>query len=275
MNTAERSPDDRPLAGRRVLVTRPPGQARDLSERLRALGAAVAEVPTIQIQDPPDPAPLRAAAASLRSYRWLVVTSVNGVRRLRAAMETVGAVADDAPELRVAAIGPATAREARVSGFPRAVVPDRYRAEALLETILTEAGGTLEGDRILLPRAAEARDVLPEGLAAAGAEVDEVAAYVTVPVAESAPELRARLAAGGVDWVTFTASSTVRSFHALAGSETAGARVAAIGPITAATARELGLVVDVVASEHTIPGLVRALAEAERRRSGSATGEDA
>lgn len=266
MDTLERAGRERPLAGRSVLVTRPSRQAGDLSKRLRALGAEVVEVPTIRIQDPPDDGPLRTAARSLASYDWIVVTSVNGVRRLREAVEEVGASPRDADPCRVAAIGPATAREARSVGFPPAVVPDRYRAEDLLDAVLAAAGGSLAGRRVLLPRAAEARDVLPAGLRAAGAEVDEVAAYVTVPAEERGSDLRDLLAGPGVDWITFTASSTVRSFRALAGGEMGGARIAAIGPITATTARELGMAVDVVASEHTIPGLVRALEQAVKAR---------
>lgn len=264
MDTRERTTADRPLAGRSVLVTRPTRQAEDLSRRLRALGATVVELPTIRIEDPPDPEPLREAARALPSYDWLVVTSVNGVRRLRAAFEATGGDPAAAGKVRVAAIGPATAEAVDALGLRPALVPDRYRAEALLETVLGVEGGSLEGRRVLLPRAAEARDVLPEGLRAAGARVDEVAAYVTVPAEEAAAELEALLANRGVDWLTFTASSTVRSFRSLAGSGTGGARVAAIGPITAATARELGFHVDVVAAVHTIPGLVRALVAAER-----------
>lgn len=257
-----------------MLVTRPSRQAADLSERLRALGAEVVEVPTIRIHDPPDRGALRAAARSLGSYDWLAVTSVNGVRKLSEAMEDVGARPGDAPRLRVAAIGPATAREARSAGFPPAVVPDRYRAESLAEAILDASGGVLAGRRVLLPRAMGARDVLPEALRAAGGKVDEVAAYVTVPAEESATDLRSRLAGGGVDWITFTASSTVHSFHTLTGGETGGARIAAIGPITASAARELGLAVEVVAAEYTIPGLVRALTEAVRGRDGPARGPE-
>lgn len=253
-------------------MTRPARQAAELSDRLRRAGAEVIELPTIRIDDPPDPTPLREAAASLPSYDWLVLTSVNGVRRLREAMAEVGARRSDV-RCRVAAIGPATAGEARSAGFPSPLVPERYRAEALLEAILDAAGGALGGSRCLLPRAAEARDVLPEGLRAAGAEVDVVPAYVTVAARESARPLRRRLARREIDWITFTASSTVRAFHRLADGETGRARVAAIGPITAATARELGMAVDLVAEEHTMRGLVRALVRAERAEAGSAGGE--
>lgn len=264
MDRAERSGRRAPLRGLRVLVTRPARQAPELSERLRLAGAEPVELPTIRIDDPPDPLPLRRAAASLASYDWLVFTSVNGVERLREAADATGSRASDASACRTAAIGPATAAEVRSAGLPDPLVPDRYRAEVLLEAILEAARGEVGEARFLLPRAAEARDLLPEGLRSAGAEVDVVPAYVTVPARASAGPLRELLAARAVDWITFTASSTVRAFHELAGTETGGARVAAIGPITAATACELGVGVDLVAREHTMAGLVDALARAER-----------
>lgn len=251
-----------PLAGRAILVTRPAALVGALSRRLRGLGARVFEVPTIRIEQPPDPLPMRRAVASLDSYDWLVVTSVNGVEKLTEAMEGAATRADRTPGLRTAAIGPETARRLGEAGFANPLVPRSFHAEGLLEAILATAGGSLAGQRVLLPRAQEARELLPEGLRHAGAEVDVVAAYVTVPAEEHAPDLRRRLAAG-VDWITFTSSSTVRCFAVLAGASTGGARVAAIGPIAAATARELGMSVEVVAAEHTIPGLVRALVEAE------------
>lgn len=263
---------ERPLRGRGVLVTRPERQAGALSSRLEALGAEVLEVPTIRIQDPPDREPLLGAVRNLSAYDWIVLTSVNGVRKLEEAMEASGVGPEAAAGAAVAAIGPATAEAARRAGLSVGVIPDRYRAEALVEAIRAAAGAggaggdrPLAGRRILLPRAAEARSVLPEGLEAAGASVDEVPAYVTLPARGEAAELRRLLEAGRVDWITFTASSTVRSFVELAGTRIGRARVAAIGPITAGTAREEGLRVDAVAEEYTVSGLVRALVAAAGR----------
>lgn len=207
----------------------------------------------------------------------MVFTSVNGVQKVSEGLDELGIGSVGLQGPRVAAIGPATAREATRAGLGPAVVPGSYRAEGLLEAILEAAAGAegagrpspggsgpLAGTRIFLPRAAEARDVLPEGLRAAGAQVEEVAAYVTLPDMEGAVALRRALERAEADWITFTSSSTVRHFVELAGGRTGRARVAAIGPITARTARELGLRVDVVASEYTIPGLVQALAAASR-----------
>jgi len=140
-------------------------------------------------------------------------------------------------------------------------VPDEFVAEAALEALA--AAGDLGGKRILIPRAAEAREVLPDGLRARGAEVVVVPAYRTVQDGSGAEEVRRALDAGEIDWVTFTASSTVRSFVSLVGTGMGRARVASIGPITSATVRELGMKVDVEAEEYTIPGLLRAIRERE------------
>jgi len=283
-----RDGDQGPLAGQRIVVTRPPGQADSFARRLRELGAKPVACPTIRIVLPEDPEPLKRAARELGSYDWVVFTSVNGVDRLAEALEDEGRSPEEAlpAGARVAAIGPSTAGRARERfGVEPEVVPDEYRAEALVRAIRRaaargnpppewpeeESGGQggreLEGQRMLLPRAAEARAVLPDSLEAAGATVDEVAAYRAVaPDDEVLASVRERLRAGEIDWLTFTASSTVRNFVSAVGTEVGGARVAAIGPITAGTARELGLDVDVVAEEYTIPGLIQAMI---RARSGN------
>lgn len=272
-----------PLAGERVVVTRPPGQADSFARRLRELGAEPVACPTIRIVPPGDPEPLLRAARELASYDWVVFTSVNGVDRLAEALEGEGRNPEEGlpARARVAAIGPSTAERARERfGVEPDVVPDEYRAEALVRAIRRAAargnpppewpeeesgdgGRELEGQRMLLPRAAEARAVLPDSLEAAGASVDEVAAYRAVaPDDEELASVRERLRAGEIDWLTFTASSTVRNFVSVLGTEVGGACVAAIGPITAGTARELGLDVDVVAEEYTIPGLIEAMIRA-------------
>lgn len=268
-----------------MVVTRPRLQAEDLSSRLRKRGAEVLEAPTIRIADPPDRESLRRAVRRIETYDWVVFTSVNGVQRFIQAFEETGLAVRLPERARLAAIGPSTAAAASPLGLSRPVVPETYRAESLVEAILAAARTDelpsgiepdrtsgdralvverdshlpLSGRKVLLPRAAEARSVLPDELRAAGAEVDEVEAYVTLPDPEEAETLRRRLTAGDVDWITFTSSSTVRSYVQLLGAETGPARIAAIGPITAGTARGLGLSVAVVADEYTIPGLVAAL----------------
>lgn len=255
---------DRPLQDRTVVVTRPRRRADAFSSRLRQLGASVVEYPTIAIEPPEDPGPLRRALRVLPEYDWVVFTSVNGVDRVLSALEgAAGGRSDALAPPRVAAIGPATAEALREAGVRVDVVPGEYRAEALLRAV-RGAEDRLEGQRILLARAAEAREVLPEGLRRSGARVDEVAAYRTVPGRPDVEDLPDRLRRGEVDWLTFTASSTVRNFVELAGRDVGRARVATIGPITAGTARELGLPVHAVAGEYTVPGLVRALVDAER-----------
>lgn len=256
------SPDARtPLEGKTVVVTRAPHQADELKELLEARGARVLVHPTIRIRPPADPRPLRRSTRRLAWYDWLIFTSVNGVAAFRQALDDTGQKGEPPPMpgLRTCAIGPATARAMQEElGLRADVVPGEYVAEAVLRAL--EKAASLEGRRVLLPRAAEARDVLPEGLEARGAMVDVVEAYRTEAVEEGADELRERLAAGEVDLLTFTASSTVRNFAETVGSDVGRARVAVIGPVTATTARELGIRVDAVAEEYTIPGLVDACA---------------
>lgn len=255
--------DRRPLEGRTIVVTRPEPQAAALVEPLEKAGARVLLFPTIEIVPPSDPEPLRRAAREAASYDWLVFTSVNGVKAFRGALEEQGLDARDvrggaggARSPRVCAIGPATGGALEEMGLAPRVIPDEFVAEAVVEALDEEAD--LEGKRILLPRAAVARETLPEGLRARGARVDVVEAYRTVQGREEAGDLRRHLEAGEVDLITFTASSTVRNFERAVGTDVGRARVAAIGPITAGTARELGYDVAVVADEYTIPGLVDA-----------------
>lgn len=253
----------RPLFGRRLVVTRARTQAGELSERLETLGAAVVEFPTIETRPPEDFGPLDEAVRELDGFDWLVFTSVNGVEaflnRLRHHGMDLRAVPRGA---KVAAIGPATADSLSAAGLRVDVVPREYRAEALLEEI---AAGSLAGKRVLIPRARVAREVLPERLREAGAEVVVPPAYESVPSAAGKGRLAGLLETGEVDCVTFTASSTVENFVRAFGEEEArrllaGVRVACIGPITAETARGYGVRVEVEASEYTIPGLVEAVA---------------
>ncbi len=251
----------RPLTGRTVVVTRARAQASDLSERLRALGAAVVELPVIRIARLPETPPLAAALASIGDYRLIVLTSVNGVEALFAALAARGRDARAlSPDATVVAIGPATAARLAAFGVRADVVPERFVAEGILEAL---ADRPLQDVPALVARARGARHALIAGLEARGARVDEVELYEAVPEPVDADT---RAAALGADYLTFTASSTVRSFMGLLGpAERAalapGPRVVSIGPITSATAREEGLTVHAEASEHTIPGLVDALLE--------------
>jgi len=246
------------LRGKRVLVTRARAQAQELVTRLQELGAIPIVFSMIHIVPPADNyVALDAALRQLATFDWVVFTSVNGVVHVWERLAVVGLEAEAFASVRLAAIGPATAAALTARGLQAAVMPERAVAEALLEVILHP-----EGQRFLLPLADLARDTLRVGLQAAGAEVVEVPAYSTV-LAEPSPEALAAIESG-VDVLTFTSSSTVRNFVEHVGQSTAQAlaaqaRVVTIGPITAATAREFGLRVDVVATEHTIVGLVDAM----------------
>jgi uroporphyrinogen III methyltransferase / synthase len=249
-----------PLAGRRIVVTRAREQAGELIQALAALGASVVSAPTIQIEPLADLDGLRAAIADLDRYQWLVFTSQNTVRLLGARLPDWGLDAKDLARVAIAAIGPATAEALAELGVNATLVPARFVAEAVVDAMIER--GDVRGRRILLPRALEARDALPEGLRAHGAIVDVVPVYRTVRADADGDALARDLLAGRVDVVTFTSSSTVRSFVELVGTAAAGSgrfAVAVIGPVTAATVRELGLPVTVEATEYTVPGLVAAL----------------
>lgn len=256
--------EQRPLFGRRIVVTRARTQAGELSAMLEDLGARVLEFPTIEIRPPEDFAPLDKAIRELDSFGWLIFTSVNGVDAFLGRLEHHGLDVRAVPRAtKIAAIGPATAERIAATGLRVDVVPPEYRAESLLEEV---SEGSLDGERILIPRAKVAREVLPEKLREAGAEVVVPPAYESVPTGEGKDDLAASLRAGEVDCVTFTASSTVENFVRAFGAEEAGrllegTRVACIGPITADTARGYGLQVDAEANEYTMPGLVEAVVD--------------
>jgi uroporphyrinogen III methyltransferase/synthase len=258
--------ESRPLFGRRIVVTRPRAQAGELAAAFEELGARVDLVPAIAIVPAADPAPLDAALDRVASYDWIVFTSANGVRLFFNRLASRGRDVRELAAARLAAIGPETAAELERRLLRPAVVPSDYRAEGLLDA-LDET--QVRGRRMLLPRAAGARPILPDTLRARGAIVDEVVTYAAVRPPDADVEgLVAALAAGAVDVITFTSSSTVRHFAELIGPDAlrtraAGSRplIACIGPVTADTARELGLRADVVATTYTAAALARAVAE--------------
>jgi uroporphyrinogen III methyltransferase / synthase len=249
----------RPLWGRRVVVTRARAQASGLARALAALGAEVVELPAIRIEPRLGSPEVREAIADLHSYALVCLTSPNGVSLLFDAMEAEGLDARALANATIAAIGPGTAAALRERGVIADVVPERFVAEALVEAL---AGVEVRGRPVLVARAAEARDVLPDALRERGAEVDVVALYETV--AEE-PDPKALAAARDADYVTFTSSSTVRNLLAALGDGfPPDARVVSIGPVTSRAAREAGLTVHVEAERHDPGGLVEALvADAE------------
>jgi uroporphyrinogen-III synthase len=250
-----------PLAGRRILVTRPREQVEALAVPLRALGAEVIVASVIRIAAPADTRPFDDALRRLGEYDWLAVTSQNTVARLVERAAALG-VARTPGRPRIAAIGSATAEALTRAGWEPEVVAEEFRAEGLVAVLARQR---LQGVRMLLPRARDARDILPLELEGRGARVDVVVAYETLPDAEGIAAARAALASERVDAVTFTASSTVRALlEGLGGAEAArtvlsGVTLACIGPITAETLRAAGFSPTIEASPYTIPALVDAL----------------
>ena len=239
-----------PLFGKKIVVTRTQEQAGELSARLHALGAAVIEYPVIATRAAADAGPMDRAIAELEQYDWIIFTSPNGVRYF---LERLDESARDlrAMRARLCAIGPGTARALQSLHLKVDLVPSEYVAESLVEAFRDVQ---LEGKRVLLPRAAVARDVVPIELTKRGAAMDVVEAYRTV-VPEGAGPLGVK-----ADWITFTSSSTVKNFLALSGGASiAGARVASIGPVTSEALRMHGIEVRAEARPHTIEGLVAAL----------------
>lgn len=253
----------KPLAGRVVVVTRPRAQAQAFVALLEEAGASVLLAPTIVIEPPASWDLLDRALETLHDYQWAVFTSVNGVEMVRRRLEFLGRDTGALRDRRLAAIGPATAEALRGMGLEPEVVPEEYIAEGLAERL---RGLIRPGERVLLARAAETRDLLVRELEAAGARVDEVPAYRTRPAGEDTAELREALAHGRVDVVTFTSSSTVRHFAALFAPEDvrlllSAVTIACIGPITRDTARALGLDTRIVPTEYTIPALAQAIVD--------------
>jgi uroporphyrinogen III methyltransferase/synthase len=257
------SPQAKPLFGKRVLVTRTRQQASALSRLLSQQGAEPIELPALELVPRDDPRRLgRALGALARGrYQWVVFTSANGVdvffQRLRGAGRDARAFAG----ARVCAIGPGTAAALAARGLRADLVPEEFVAESVVEALARQ---NVAHQRILLPRAEGARRELVRGLRALGARVDELPLYVAAPPGAPEPEALRRLRAGEVDVITFASSSAVNNLVKLLEGDTAPLKkplIACIGPVTARTAREAGLEVGVESREHTIPGLVRALAE--------------
>jgi uroporphyrinogen III methyltransferase/synthase len=253
--------EQRPLLGKRIVVTRAREQASELIKILADHGADCLEFPAIKIVPPGDITPLKKAIENLDTYDWIVFTSVNGVRyffdQLFSDRKDVRAL----NHIRTAAIGPATAGELLTFGLHSDIVPETFRAESVVEAFRME---DIDGKKILLPRAETARPVLPVELNKMGAKVDEIAAYQTVKGLENAHELIGGLEEKSIDMITFTSSSTVKNFKALLPADAFerlldGITIASIGPITTETAEKLGFKVHISAEEYTIDGLCKAI----------------
>jgi len=255
--------DNKPLLGRRILVTRAREQAGALSEKIEALGGEPLEFPVIAIAEPEDYGPLDRAIMKLNTFNWVVFTSVNGVtaffKRLRRYRKDIR----ELYSAKLCAIGPKTREALENYGLIVEYVPGNYRSEGIAEGLRSRIG---KGDRVLLPRADIARKVLPEVLTRMGAHVTEVTAYRVKQGAGDGAAVREMLRQGEINMITFTSSSTARNFIKMLDTPDLidlldSVAVACIGPVTADTARKLGIKVDVVAGEYTTEGLVRAILE--------------
>jgi len=245
-----------PLFGQRIVVTRAKDQADSLSAPLRQLGAEVVELPTIEIQPARDYAALDAAIQRLGEYDWLIFTSVNGVRCFLERLDLAGTVDLRSIRGKLCAIGPATRDALERFHLKVDVMAQEYVAEGLLRAL---SGFDLNGAKVLIARAAVARDILPDELRRRGAAVDVVEAYRTGAPADLAARA-ALVLQSKIDWIAFTSSSTANNLIAACGAEVLKAvRVASIGPVTSATLRDAGVEVTVEASPHTVPGLVSAI----------------
>jgi uroporphyrinogen III methyltransferase / synthase len=265
MSTSQNPPQPtQPLLGKKILITRPRQQASRFAALLREYGAEPIEVPTIQIAPPSSWEPLDRSIADIRSYDWLIFTSVHGVQTFFERFEAQQRPLTDLQGHKICAIGPATAQELQTRGVSVDVMPSEYRAEAVIEAL---SDLPLEGSRMLIPRAAVARDVLPRALTARGAHVEVVEAYRTIlPATDLESDTWQLLEQRAIDVVTFTSPSTVTNFARLTGEATLSqllreAVVACIGPITADTVRSYSLTPMIVPHEYTIPALARAIVE--------------
>lgn len=253
--------DSRPLFGKQILVTRARKQASVLSQLLRQLGAEPMEVPAIEITIPEDNPPLEKALNALERYHWIIFTSANGVEAFFHHLNKLGKDSRQLKGISICAIGPATEEALGKRGLRADLVPQDYTTEGILLSLMKES---LSGKSFLLPRAEIANPELAQGLLRRGAKVEEIALYQTISPSQMLSQARQKLERGEIDIATFTSSSTVRNLVAMLSGKLDllnKVEIACIGPVTAATAQELGLKVDIVAREHTIPGLVAAILE--------------
>ncbi len=249
----------KPLFGKGVVITRPESQTDDLARLLEKEGARAIRFPTVKIVPPQEGSALDAALGHLGDYDWLVFTSANGVRFFFVRLAELGKDIRELKSVKICCIGPATAEKIKEKGIKVDLVPEKFIAESVLQSFHAM---DMKGQRVLIPRAAKARDILPAGLQKMGAAVDVVTAYETVNSGRKGKELHGLLAAGFVDVITFTSSSTVTNFLEIMGGGfhlPPQVKIACIGPVTADAAQQAGLPVDIRQDHYTMEGLVEAL----------------
>lgn len=253
--------ENKPLWGKRIIVTRARAQASDVVEKIRELGGEPIEFPTITIEPEDNYLTLNNAFNNIANYDWLIFTSVNAVKiffaKLREDKKDIRHLAG----LKICAIGPATRKELEDKGLIVDNMPDEYRAEGIIEELKDKIK---PGEWVLLPRARGARSILPEALKDLGANVNEILIYKAVAEKRVSEDMFTQIVEGNVDYVTFTSSSTVENFVNIVGVENAlkinnKAKIVAIGPITANTAKTRGFTVDIIAKDYTINGLIAAI----------------
>ena len=252
--------ETKPLFGRGVVITRPEAQAEGFAELLRAAGARVIPFPVIRIAEPESWERFDRALERLETYHWIVFTSANGVSSFFRRLPETGRDIRDLKGIRIATIGPATAEAVRALGIRVDLVPEEFISEGVVRAF---AGEDLRGRRVLLPRAEQARDVIPEGLEKMGAQVDVAPVYRTIRSDREATEILPLLHEGQVDVIAFTSPSTVTHFCGIMGPDfhlPSRVRIACIGPVTAAAAQKAGLTVDILQERYTVPELVDAIA---------------
>jgi len=253
--------DNRPLFGKKILVTRAADQAGEFSALLAGLGAMAIECPTIRLVEPDDCSPLDAAIRLVGEYDWLVLTSVNTVRIFFQRLEMCGLDARALASCRVCAVGPKTGEAIAAFGIRPDLVPTDYKAEG----VVVELGKQdLSGKRVLFPRADRAREIIPRELKRMGAHVDSPVAYRNILPEKLPPEALLALEKRSVDCITFTSSSTVQNLAAMLGKDRLvdmlkGVVVASIGPVTSETCRELGLKVEIEPPRFTLQELAAAI----------------
>ena len=255
--------NEKPLAGKKILITRTREQSGDFTAQLKTLGAAVVEFPMIEIAPPTRWKEVDQAVNQLKSYDWVIFTSANGVSFFWQRLKERGKSLRLPLSLKICAIGPATASQLRRKGVSVSYIPKEFIAESILDGFRSQR---MEGKRILLARAKKARDVLPKGLKKMGAEVDVVEVYRTVRPKGGSKRMKNLLTDEKIDVITFTSSSTVNHFADLLKKEdlknlVKGVAIACIGPVTAGTAKKRGLKVRIQPKQYTIPALTRAIAE--------------
>jgi uroporphyrinogen III methyltransferase/synthase len=253
--------EKQPLFGKGIVITRPKEQAEEFSQLLRQLGAKVINFPTIKIIPVAAGQGLDQAIGNVEAYQWLIFTSANGARIFFQRFCELGRNIRDLKGIRICTIGPATALVVEERGIKVDLIPESFVAEGVVEAFQNRG---ISGQRILLPRAEVARDVIPEGLTRLGAQVEVVDVYRTVSSGLEGAGLKELINKGDVDVITFTSPSILKNFMAIMGEDfhlPAGIRIACIGPVTAAAVKKAGLKIDIMPERYTIPGLVEAMVD--------------